>query len=72
MLQHQKPSSSYISRSSKAALNVITQSLSFDLTMKGFCVKVLHSGFVKTGMANADAELDVSTSVAGMKKILKL
>ena len=69
-LPHHKPGGPYIYRSSKAALNAITQSLSFDLTRQGFSVIVLHPGFVKTEMAIGDTELDVSTSVAGMKKII--
>ena len=69
-MPHHKPGGPYIYRSSKAALNAITQSLTYDLTRQGFCVIVLHPGFVKTEMAIGDTELDVSTSVAGMKKII--
>jgi NAD(P)-dependent dehydrogenase (short-subunit alcohol dehydrogenase family) len=69
-LPHHKPGGPYIYRSSKAALNAITQNLSYDLTRQGFCVIVLHPGFVKTEMAIGDTELDVSTSIAGMKKII--
>ena len=69
-LPHHKPGGPYIYRSSKAALNAITQSLSYDLTRQGFCVIVLHPGFVKTEMAIGDTKLDVSTSIAGMKKII--
>ena len=69
-LPHHKPGGPYIYRSSKAALNAITQSLSYDLTKEGFCVIVLHPGFVKSEMAIGDTVLDVSTSIAGMKKII--
>ena len=69
-LPHHKPSGSYIYRSSKAALNAATQSLAFDLEPQKICVIVLHPGFVRTGMAEDDAELDASTSIAGMKKII--
>ncbi len=69
-LPHHKQGGSYIYRSSKAALNAVTQSLAFDLTQQGLCVIVLHPGFVKTDMAKGGAELDVLTSVAGMRKII--
>ena len=69
-LPHHKLGGPYIYRSSKAALNAITQSLSYDLTRQGFSIIVLHPGFVKTEMAIGETKLDVSTSVAGMKKII--
>jgi len=69
-LPHHKPGGPYIYRSSKAALNAITQSLSFDYTRQGFSLIVLHPGFVKTEMAIGDTDLDVTKSVDGMKKII--
>ena len=69
-MPHHKLGGPYIYRSSKAALNAITQSLSFDYTRLGFSFIVLHPGFVKTEMAIGDTDLDVTKSVDGMKKII--
>ena len=69
-MPHHKPGGSYIYRSSKAALNAITQSLSFDYKDQGLSIIVLHPGFVKTEMAIGDTDLNVSTSVSGMRKII--
>lgn len=68
-LPYHRPGGPYIYRSSKAALNAITKSLSFDYTSQGFSIIVLHPGFVKTDMAEGDIE--PSDSIAGMRKVIE-
>ncbi len=68
-LPHHRPGGPYIYRSSKAALNAITKSLSFDYTNLGLSIIVLHPGFVKTDMAEGDIE--PSDSIFGMRKVIE-
>lgn len=49
--------SSYIYRSSKAALNAVVKSLSIDLKEQGVISVALHPGWVKTEMGGPDAEI---------------
>jgi NAD(P)-dependent dehydrogenase (short-subunit alcohol dehydrogenase family) len=60
----------YIYRSSKAALNSITKSLSNDLAEKNVIVIALHPGWVRTGMGGPNGEIDVITSARGLCKVL--
>ncbi len=60
----------YIYRSTKAALNMITKSMSLDLKGRGVSAVVLHPGWVKTDMGGAGAPLDPPESVSGMRKVL--
>jgi len=69
-LAHHLPGGTYIYRSSKAALNAVTQSLAFDYTLEGISVIVLHPGWVKTKMAGNKADLTVDQSVKSMKKLI--
>jgi NAD(P)-dependent dehydrogenase (short-subunit alcohol dehydrogenase family) len=62
--------SSYIYRSSKAALNMITKTLSVDLGPKGFTVVSFHPGWVQTDMGGEGADIDAPRSVAGIRKVL--
>ena len=71
LLPHHEIGGSYIYRSSKAALNAATQSLSFDFTTWGIGILVLHPGFVKTEMAGIEGDIDVKTSVSGMRKVIE-
>lgn len=61
---------SYGYRASKAALNMINQSLSVDLREDGFTCVVLHPGWVKTDMGGARAPLDAPASVSGMVAVI--
>jgi NAD(P)-dependent dehydrogenase (short-subunit alcohol dehydrogenase family) len=54
-------------RASKAALNAVARAASFELAQRGVIVVVLSPGWVKTDMGGAQADLDVITSVAGMR-----
>jgi NAD(P)-dependent dehydrogenase (short-subunit alcohol dehydrogenase family) len=59
---------SYTYRASKAALNAAMHSLAIDVKEKGVTVLLLHPGWVKTDMGGPDAEIDVTTSVKGLRK----
>jgi len=61
---------SYLYRSSKAALNAATKSLSVDLASEQIKVVALHPGWVLTDMGGPNALIDTSTSVSGMRKII--
>jgi len=57
---------SYIYRSSKAALNAVVKSLSFDLKDKNITCLVMHPGWVRTDMGGPNGEIDVAESVVKM------
>lgn len=61
---------SYEYRSSKAALNMVTRSLSIDLAGEGFTCMVLHPGWVRTAMGGASAPLSAHDSAAGLIRLL--
>jgi len=61
---------SYIYRSSKAALNMITKTLAVDLAESGFTVVSFHPGWVKTDMGGESAEITPAESVAGMRRVI--
>lgn len=56
----------YAYRGSKAALNMISQSLSHDLAPHGIMVVSLHPGWVLTDMGGPHALITPATSIAGM------
>ncbi|CAM9651990.1 unnamed protein product, partial [Ectocarpus fasciculatus] len=62
--------SSYIYRSSKAALNMVTRGLSVDLGPKGFTVISFHPGWVQTDMGGESADIPAEDSIAGMRKVI--
>ena len=61
---------SYIYRSTKAALNMVTKSLAEDLRKEGFTCVVLHPGWVRTDMGGPNGLIDADTSVLGMRSVL--
>lgn len=61
---------SYIYRSSKAALNMVTKGLSVDLGPKGFTVISFHPGWVQTDMGGEAADIPAKESVAGMRRVI--
>lgn len=61
---------SYIYRSSKAALNAVVKSLSYDLRQYHINVVALHPGWVKTRMGGDSALIDTTTSVNGMCQVI--
>ncbi len=61
---------SYIYRSSKAALNAITKSMSLDGVPYGIRAIALHPGWVQTEMGGSNALLTADESVIGLKAVL--
>ena len=61
---------SYVYRSSKAALNMVTKLLSVDLAEKGIAVIAFHPGWVQTDMGGEDAAVPTTESVAGMRAVI--
>ncbi|KAF8766508.1 C-factor-like [Argiope bruennichi] len=57
---------SYSYRTSKAALNMVTKSLSVDLKPHGILCFLLHPGWVQTDMGGKNGLITPPTSVSGM------
>lgn len=60
----------YSYRASKAAVNMLMKNFSIDWKDKGIRVLLLHPGWVKTDMNENKAPLDISISVAGLRKVI--
>ena len=60
----------YSYRSSKAALNAVTVSLSSDLAKDGTRVVALHPGWVRTDMGGDSAPVDAPASASGLRKVM--
>jgi NAD(P)-dependent dehydrogenase (short-subunit alcohol dehydrogenase family) len=60
----------WLYRASKAALNSVMKSASIELGPRGIVCLALHPGWVRTDMGGAEADLDVASSVAGMRCVL--
>ncbi|KAG3212740.1 hypothetical protein PC129_g16304 [Phytophthora cactorum] len=56
--------------SSKAALNMITRSLAFDLRSSGIVVGSVHPGYVDTDLTQGKATLKPTDSVAAMTDLI--
>jgi NAD(P)-dependent dehydrogenase (short-subunit alcohol dehydrogenase family) len=61
----------YAYRSSKAAANCIMKSMAIDLQRRGIIALPMHPGWVRTEIGGPRGELDVATSVAGMRKVIE-
>jgi NAD(P)-dependent dehydrogenase (short-subunit alcohol dehydrogenase family) len=60
----------WLYRASKAALNSVMKSASIELGPRGIVCLALHPGWVRTDMGGAAADLEVTDSVAGMRRVL--
>lgn len=60
---------SWLYRASKAAVNSVLKDAALTLGDKALCV-CLHPGWVRTDMGGAGADIDVATSVAGMRNVI--
>lgn len=61
---------SYIYRSSKTALNMVTKSLSIELAREGITALVLHPGWVLTDMGGPNALITVEQSISGLREVI--
>ncbi len=60
----------YSYSSSKAALNMFTRTLAFDIRSRGIVVVVVHPGWVKTDMGGEAAPLRAADAVHGMMELI--
>ncbi|MCJ8314990.1 MAG: SDR family oxidoreductase [Saccharospirillaceae bacterium] len=68
---HRESTGMYAYRSSKAALNKISQTMAVELKHKGFIICPVHPGWVKTDMGGEDAEITALESAQGIFKLAK-
>ena len=61
--------SSWLYRESKAAVNSVQMDTALTLGSRAACV-AFHPGWVRTEMGGSGADIDVATSVAGMRKVI--
>lgn len=62
--------STYLYRSSKAAVNMVVKSLAIDLKPLGITAVVFHPGWVKTDMGGPNALISAEQSVSGMRHVI--
>lgn len=60
----------WLYRASKAALNSVLKDVSLVAGPRGIACVAFHPGWVKTDMGGAGADVDVATSVAGIRRTL--
>lgn len=62
------PGGAYAYRASKAAAVNLGRNLATDLAPRGVAVGIYHPGWVRTDMGGAGAEIDLETSVTGLRQ----
>ncbi|ALV05326.1 SDR family oxidoreductase [Roseateles depolymerans] len=62
-------SAGWVYRASKAAVNSVMKDMALALDGRALCVS-LHPGWVKTDMGGQEADIDVATSAASLRKVL--
>ncbi len=67
---HAGDASAWLYRASKAALNSVLKSASFELGARGVVCMALHPGWVRTDMGGADAPLSAAQSVSAMRHVI--
>lgn len=60
----------YAYRASKAALNMVTKSMSVDLEKSGIKAVVIHPGWVRTAMGGPNGLIDANESVTNMIRVI--
>ncbi len=61
----------YPYRASKAAVNAVMKSMAIDLAPRGITAIPIHPGWVRTDMGGPTADIDVDTSVGGIKNVIE-
>ncbi|UXH79264.1 SDR family oxidoreductase [Roseateles amylovorans] len=62
-------SAGWVYRASKAAVNSVMKDIALSLDGRALCVS-LHPGWVKTDMGGQEADIDVQTSAACLRRVL--
>jgi len=60
----------YAYRASKAGVNAIMKSMAIDLAARNIIAVPIHPGWVRTDMGGQGADIDVQTSVTGIKSVI--
>lgn len=61
---------SWLYRASKAAVNAVLRAASLELGPRGISCLTFHPGWVRTDMGGTGADIDVETSVTGMRRVI--